>query len=121
MNEISPIVFVIDDEPSVRASLKRLIGSVGLQVQTFSSAKEFLKIKRSDGPACLVLDVRLPDLSGLELQQELTTAKESLPIVFITGPRGYPDVGSRYESRRDRISYQAIQRAGPSRGYPPGN
>jgi len=90
MNEISPIVFVIDDEPSVRASLERLIGSVGLQVQTFSTAKEFLKIKRSDGPACLVLDVRLPDLSGLELQQELTTAKVSLPIVFITGHGDIP-------------------------------
>jgi FixJ family two-component response regulator len=90
MTEISPIVFVIDDEPSVRASLKRLIGSVGLQVQTFSSAKEFLKITRPDGPACLVLDVRLPDLSGLELQQELTTAKESLPIVFITGHGDIP-------------------------------
>lgn len=90
MNEISPIVFVIDDEPSVRTSLKRLIGSVGLHVQTFSSAKEFLQAKRSDGPGCLVLDVRLPDLSGLELQQELTNAKVILPIVFITGHGDIP-------------------------------
>jgi FixJ family two-component response regulator len=90
MNELSPIVFVIDDEPSVRASLKRLIGSIGLQVQTFSSAKEFLQIKRPDGPGCLVLDVRLPDLSGLELQQELRNANVGLPIIFITGHGDIP-------------------------------
>src|ERR1700761_4108258 len=90
MNDTSATVFVLDDEPSVRASLKRLIGSAGLQVQTFSSAKEFLQTKRPDGPGCLVLDVRLPELSGLELQQELTNAKVNLPIVFITGHGDIP-------------------------------
>ena len=90
MNEISPIVFVIDDEPSVRASLKRLIGSVGLHVQAFASAEEFLNYKRPDGPECLVLDVRLPDLSGLDLQQQLAKRKLDLPIVFITGHGDIP-------------------------------
>lgn len=86
----SAVVFVVDDEPSVRASLKRLIGSVGLQVQAFASAEEFLNYKRPDGPECLVLDVRLPDLSGLDLQQQLTKRKLDLPIVFITGHGDIP-------------------------------
>ena len=86
----SPVVFVVDDEPSVRASLKRLIGSVGLQVQAFASAEEFLNYKRPDGPECLVLDVRLPDLSGLDLQQQLAKRKLDLPIVFITGHGDIP-------------------------------
>src|SRR3984885_6204151 len=86
----SPVVFVVDYEPSVRASLKRLIGSVGLQVQAFASAEEFLNYKRPDGPECLVLDVRLPDLSGLDLQQQLAKRKLDLPIVFITGHGDIP-------------------------------
>jgi FixJ family two-component response regulator len=90
MHSPSPVVFVVDDEPSVRASLKRLIGSVGLQVQAFASAEEFLNYKRPDGPECLVLDVRLPDLSGLDLQQQLTKIKLDLPIVFITGHGDIP-------------------------------
>jgi FixJ family two-component response regulator len=90
MHSPSPVVFVVDDEPSVRASLKRLIVSVGLQVQAFASAEEFLNYKRPDGPECLVLDVRLPDLSGLDLQQNLTKMKLDLPIVFITGHGDIP-------------------------------
>jgi FixJ family two-component response regulator len=90
MHAPSPVVFVVDDEPSVRASLKRLIGSVGLHVQAFASAEEFLNYKRPDGPECLVLDVRLPDLSGLDLQQQLTTMKLDIPIVFITGHGDIP-------------------------------
>lgn len=90
MHSPSPVVFVVDDEPSVRASLKRLIGSVGLQVQAFASAEEFLNYKRPDGPECLVLDVRLPELSGLDLQQQLTKMKLDLPIVFITGHGDIP-------------------------------
>ena len=85
MHAPSPVVFVVDDEPVVRASLKRLIASVGLQVQAFASAEEFLNYRRPDGPECLVLDVRLPHLSGLDLQQQLTKMKLDLPIVFITG------------------------------------
>jgi FixJ family two-component response regulator len=81
----SPMVFVIDDEPSVRDGLGNLLRSVGLQVQTFASAHEFLLSKVPDVPGCLVLDVRLPGLSGLELQRELARADIRLPIIFLTG------------------------------------
>ena len=74
MNDTPPVVFVVDDEPLVRAALKRLIQSVGLDVQTFASARGFLGSERPDVPGCLVLDVRLPDLSGLDLQQKLAEA-----------------------------------------------
>jgi FixJ family two-component response regulator len=73
MYEANPVVFVVDDDPVVSVSMKRLIGSVGLQVQTFGSAQDFLRAKLPDAPGCLVLDVRLPDLSGLDLQQEHTS------------------------------------------------
>jgi FixJ family two-component response regulator len=90
MSESGPIVFVVDDEPSVCASVKRLVRSVGIEVQTYSSAQEFLSGKRPDGPGCLVLDVRLPDLSGLDLQQELAKANITLPIIFVTGHGDIP-------------------------------
>jgi FixJ family two-component response regulator len=90
MTDPVPIVFVVDDEPTVCASIKRLVRSVGIEVQTFSSAQEFLRGKRLDVPGCLVLDVRLPDLSGLDLQQELAKANINLPIVFITGHGDIP-------------------------------
>ena len=90
MSESLPIVFVVDDEPAVCLSLKRLVKSVGLEAQTFASAQEFLRAKRPDGPGCLVLDVRLPGLSGLDLQQELLDAKVDLPIIFITGHGDIP-------------------------------
>jgi FixJ family two-component response regulator len=79
------VVFVVDDEPSVCAALKRLIRSVGLDVQTFASAREFLRADRPDTPGCLVLDVRLPEISGLDLQQKLAEAKVDIPIIFLTG------------------------------------
>jgi FixJ family two-component response regulator len=79
------IVFVIDDDPSFRRSTEMLIGSAGLRVQTFSSAEEFLRSRRPDAPACLLLDVRLPHLSGLDLQGELAKAGVQIPIIFITG------------------------------------
>jgi FixJ family two-component response regulator len=85
LDEATPIVFVVDDEPAICLSLKRLVRSVGLEAETFTSAREFLRSKRPDGPACLVLDVRLPDLGGLDLQQELLDANVDLPIIFITG------------------------------------
>jgi FixJ family two-component response regulator len=85
-----PTVFVVDDEPSICAALKRLIKSVGLEVQTFPSAKDFLQSERPDGPGCLVLDVRLPGLSGLDLQQKLVEAKVDLPIIFMTGHGDIP-------------------------------
>ena len=90
MSESGPIVFVVDDEPTVCASVKRLVRSVGIEVQTYSSAQEFLRGKRPDVPGCLVLDVRLPDLSGLDLQQELAKVNITLPIIFVTGHGDIP-------------------------------
>ena len=90
MNDARPIVFVVDDDPAVCLSMKRLIRSLGPEVQTFSSAQEFLRAKRPDAPGCLVLDVRLPDLSGLDLQQDLNKANVDLPIVFVTGHADIP-------------------------------
>lgn len=84
------LVFVVDDDASMREALSSLIRAVGLRVETFSSAMDFLRHKRPDLPACLVLDVRLPGLSGLELQRELTTADNHIPIIFITGHGDIP-------------------------------
>ena len=85
-----PIVFVVDDDPSVRETLAELIASIGLSVLTFKSAREFLESRRPDAPACLVLDVRLPGLSGLELQRELLRIEAPIPIIFITGHGDIP-------------------------------
>jgi FixJ family two-component response regulator len=85
MPDLRPVVFVVDDDPDVRAALRRLIHSVGLDVETFTSASEFLKARRVRAPACMILDVRLPDLSGLNLQQKMAEAGVDLPIIFITG------------------------------------
>jgi RNA polymerase sigma factor (sigma-70 family) len=90
MNERAPIVFVVDDDPSVRRSIKRLIGSVGLQVELFGSAQEFLLSKRPDAPSCLVLDIRLPGISGLNFQHELAGANIHIPIIFITAHSDIP-------------------------------
>jgi FixJ family two-component response regulator len=87
---VKPIVFVVDDDSSVREALSSLIRSIDLSVETFSSAREFLQHKRPDIPACLVLDVRLPGLSGLDLQRELATPKNDIPIIFITGHGDVP-------------------------------
>jgi FixJ family two-component response regulator len=84
------MVFVIDDDPSFRRSTGALIGSAGFNVQTFSSAEEFLRSRRPDVPACLVLDVRLPHLSGLDLQRELAKTSVQIPIIFITGHGDIP-------------------------------
>jgi RNA polymerase sigma factor (sigma-70 family) len=84
------LVFVVDDDPSVRASLKFLVSTVGLKVETFDSADSFLHRKPPDGPSCLVLDVRLPGLSGLDFQCELTARNIRIPIVFITGHGDIP-------------------------------
>jgi FixJ family two-component response regulator len=90
MSESDPIVFVVDDDASVRDAVQRLIASVGLRVQTFGSTREFLNGKRPEAPACLVLDVRLPDASGLELQRDLAAAHIRIPIIFITGHADVP-------------------------------
>jgi FixJ family two-component response regulator len=89
MNSDDPIVFVVDDDYRVREALCSLIASVGLRVAAFGSAAEFLKSEKPDSPACLVLDLQLPDRSGLELQRELA-AGDGPPIVFITGHGDIP-------------------------------
>ena len=84
------IVFVVDDDPSVRSSLKFLLSTVGLQVESFGSADAFLRRKPSDAPSCLVLDVRLRGVSGLDFQRELAARNIPIPIVFITGHGDIP-------------------------------
>jgi RNA polymerase sigma factor (sigma-70 family) len=86
----TPIVFVVDDDPSVRSSLKFLLSTVGLQVESFDSADAFLRKTLPDSPSCLVLDVRLPGLSGLDFQRELTARNITIPIVFLTGHGDIP-------------------------------
>ena len=85
MSEADAMIFVVDDDASMREALQRLLRSVGLQVTTFASAREFLQHQGADVPGCLGLDVRLPGLSGLDLQHELAAAQLELPIIFITG------------------------------------
>ncbi len=85
MTETGPIVFVVDDDLAVRRSTERLIRSIGLEVQTFTSAREFLRNPRPERPACLVLDVRMPGLSGMDLQRDLSKSGIHIPIIFITG------------------------------------
>jgi FixJ family two-component response regulator len=85
-----PTVFIVDDDQDFRDSLETLLNSIGLKVSTFSSAPEFLRSKLPDVVSCLVLDIRLPDLSGLDLQAELTKASISMPIIFVTGHGDIP-------------------------------
>jgi FixJ family two-component response regulator len=86
----APIVFVVDDDDLVRASIQGMLKSVGLRSETFGTAQEFLRSKRTDGPSCLVLDVRLPGVSGLDFQRELADAGIRIPIIFITGHGDIP-------------------------------
>jgi FixJ family two-component response regulator len=90
MNDDQPVVYIVDDDSGVRDSLEALARSVGYRVEKFATAKEFLLGKRQDAPSCLVLDVRLPGLSGLDLQHELKQADVDIPIVFITGHGDIP-------------------------------
>ena len=90
MSRDEPVVFVVDDDPSVRKSLRRLLTASGLRVEVFGSAQEFLEQEMGQGSKCLVLDVRLPGLNGLELQQTLAKRDCYLPIVFITGHGNIP-------------------------------
>lgn len=90
MSESKEIVFVVDDDVSIREALESLIRSAGFKVETFASAQEFLARSRADVPACLVLDVRLPGLSGLDLQKRMVEANREIPIVFITGHGDVP-------------------------------
>ena len=86
----APMVFVIDDDDLVRAAIQGMLKSVGLRSETFATAPEFLRRKRPDGPSCLVLDVRLPDVNGLEFQHQLVDAGIQIPIIFITGHGDIP-------------------------------
>src|SRR5213083_2898966 len=90
MSNVSPVVFVVDDDPSVRRAIQRLVESVGLQVELFASAQEFLRSKRPDAPSSLVLDIRLPGISGLDFQRQLAEANIHIPIIFITAHGDIP-------------------------------
>ena len=90
MKEPGPIVFVIDDDALIRDGIHSLIKSIGLRVETFSSAQDFMLAQRPDAPACLILDVRMPGLNGLDLQRKLSEANISIPIIFITGHGDIP-------------------------------
>ena len=90
MLDANPTVLIVDDDPEFRDSVARLLRTVGLKTQQFSSVADFFKAVPPDGPTCLVLDVRLPGLSGLELQRELATANRQIPIVFITAHGDIP-------------------------------
>jgi FixJ family two-component response regulator len=115
-----PIVFVVEDDSSMREALTDLITSVGLLVEPFKSGRDFLEHKRPDAPACLVLDVRLPGLSGLDLQRELVRTEAPIPIVFISGHGDIPmsvraikegAVDFLTKPFRDQDLLDAIQRA----------
>src|ERR1700710_2965927 len=86
----APTVFVIDDDDLVRAAIKGMLDSVGLHAETFQTDQQFLCGKHPDGPSCLILDVELPGISGLDLQRELTAAGIRIPIIFITGHGDIP-------------------------------
>jgi FixJ family two-component response regulator len=90
IKEADPIVFVVDDDLSVRESVESMLRSVGLRVETFRTAQDFSRHSRPEAPACVVLDVRLPGLSGLDLQRELMRAGAPIPIIFITGHGDVP-------------------------------
>ncbi|HEY3620348.1 MAG TPA: response regulator transcription factor [Candidatus Sulfotelmatobacter sp.] len=88
--ENAPTVFVVDDDESIRAAIQGMLKSVGLRSETFGTAQEFLRSKRPDGPSCLVLDVRLPEVNGLEFQHQLVDAGIRTPVIFITGHGDIP-------------------------------
>src|ERR1700723_1723154 len=90
MSAAVPTVFVVDDDDLVRAAIESMLKSVGLRAETFGTTEEFLRRQRPDGPSCLVLDVRLPGVSGLDFQRELVDAGFRIPIIFITGHGDIP-------------------------------
>ena len=90
MVDPEPIVYVVDDDTAARTAIRSLLHSVGLRAEIFGSAQEFLESTRTDAPACLVLDVRLPGVSGLDFQRELSARNVTLPIIFITGHGDIP-------------------------------
>jgi FixJ family two-component response regulator len=120
MSGDEPIVFLVDDDEAVRSGTASLIASVGLPVQAFRTAQEFLDATRPDRPACLILDVRLPGLSGLDLQRQLATAGPPIPIIFISGHGDVPMTVQAMKAGavefltkpfRDQVLLDAIQHA----------
>jgi len=85
VTETKPTIFIVDDDPSVRESTQLMLKSVGFDVKTFASAQDFISAKLQQGLGCLILDVRMPGISGLDLQEKLVSAKSLLPVIFITG------------------------------------
>jgi FixJ family two-component response regulator len=120
MSDSNPLVFVVDDDSSIRDALTSLIRAVGLRVEAFGSAREFLAHQRQNAPGCLVLDVRRPRMSGLELQRRLTTAKCRIPLIFITAhgdedaraqALGAGAVDFLYKPFSDEVLLSAVQAA----------
>jgi FixJ family two-component response regulator len=120
MSVADPIVYVVDDEASVRRAMARLFRSVGLDVLTFDSANQFLEHPAADRPGCVVLDLEMPGLGGMELQQELTERHVDLPVVFMTG---YGDIPTTVQAMKqgavdfltkpvnDKLLLETVQRA----------
>ena len=121
MNPEEPIVFAIDDDASMREALSRLFRSIGMQAQIFASAQDFLLFKRPDAPACLVLDVRLPGLSGLDLQRELAAADCAIPIIFITGHGDIPMSVQAMKAGAVEFLTKPLSRPGVARCNSPGD
>ena len=90
MTSSRPIVYIVDDEPGVRDSVSSLVRSVGLEVRTFAGGVEFLQLKREDAPECLILDVRMPGISGIDLHNQLAQSSFPVPVIFITGHGDIP-------------------------------
>jgi RNA polymerase sigma factor (sigma-70 family) len=90
MSSATPVIFIIDDDPGVRAATQRVLKSVGLRSEGFATAQDFLQRPPFDGPSCLILDVRLPGISGLDLQRKLIEARVQIPIIFITAHGDIP-------------------------------
>jgi len=120
MNENNPLVCVIDDESSIRESLSSLLRSAGLKVQAFSSAQEFLASAPLEALSCLVLDVRLPGLNGLDLQRRTSDAGMEIPIIFITSHGDIPMSVRVTKSRGRGVFDQAFPRQGSARCYSAG-
>jgi FixJ family two-component response regulator len=116
MKDQDPIVFVIDDDRMIREGMQSLIRSVGLRVEMFASAQDFLDAKRPDAPACLVLDVRMPGLSGLDLQLKLRDGGIPVPIIFITGIPDQAGAWSRLVGRGSESNRSGSYAAGRAQG-----
>src|ERR1700746_998846 len=108
MGDANPSVLVIDDDPEFRDSVARLLRTVRLETRQFSSGSDFLKDVPPEGPTCLVLDVRMPGRSGLELQRDLAAANRQVPIIFITAHADVPMTVQAMKGACDRVPYTAV-------------